>query len=100
MTRLHFTRAAEIVRAILDGEWTNDPPAWADCCRWRDGVEDFDTSELADRHRADADYTRAVQTAEAFISFFQYQREPNGFNRDRFLQACGLVEPATKGRAK
>lgn len=74
ITRQHFTRAAEMVRAINEGYWTADPPDWADpdC--------------------SDEEYVRAVQTAEAFILLFS-EFNPQ-FRTEKFLVACGL-----KGRS-
>lgn len=79
MTRQHFTRAAEIVRAIRDGDWTNDAPSWAQGLPY-----------WPEQSASDADYARAVQTAEAFIALFSEFN--SGFNQTRFLKACGLVE--------
>ena len=87
MTKLHFNRAAEIVRAILDGEWTNQLPDWAIM------NDQFLLDNVA--VPAEADHLRAVQTAEAFILMFQQFN--SRFDETRFLQACGLVEVA-KGR--
>ena len=79
MTKMHFTRAAELVNNIRQGAWTHEPPAWVDGERY-DGMPYSDIET--------ADYTRAVQTAEAFIILF---REYNPrFNEQKFLKACGL----------
>lgn len=77
-----------MVRAILKGQWTNDPPAWADENVYYDMVPVLASS-------SDAYYTRAVQTAEAFILLFRAFNPL--FDESRFLAACGLVEPAKKG---
>lgn len=82
MTAKHFRRAAEMVRAILDGEWTNDPPDWAE----RD--VDCWPVYINDPAEADYNYLRAVQTAEAFILLFECSNPR--FNRGKFLQQCGL----------
>lgn len=92
MTKRHFLRAAEIVLAIRQGEWTHEPPEW---------VEVFHTGRTDDYWCVDGlfnNYTRAAATAEAFIALF---REFNpDFHTDRFLIACGLMEaPTKKGRA-
>ena len=50
MTKQHFQAMADIVRAILAGEWTNEHPAWS-----------------LETHSDISWYGRAVQTAEAFI---------------------------------
>lgn len=76
MTKKHFEHAAAIVRAILAGEWTNEPPTWAD-------------NEPYEAHDSIIDNsTRAVQTAEVFIYLF-LEYNPR-FNRARFLRACGF----------
>ena len=78
MTRQHFQHAAIIVKAIRDGYWTDDFPSWADDSR-NVSIMDLNSDY----------YTRAVQTAEAFIKLF---REFNPrFNQAKFLKACGLV---------
>lgn len=74
------------IRAILEGEWTNEPPVWAD----------FD--KVSYGYRETPDYDRAVQTAEAFILLCQ--ADDDAFDVQRFLQACGLADtPTTKGRS-
>jgi len=77
---MHFVRAAEIVRAIRDGHWTNELPLWG---RNRSGVSPAITG-----------HERAVYTAEAFIVL------ATGFNprfdTQRFLIACGLVDAPVK----
>ena len=86
MTKVHFIRAAEMVRAIRDGHWTNEWPDWADRTY---------TNRLQSVYE-DNFYTRAVATAEAFIILF---REFNPrFNQERFLVACGLAELPVKRR--
>lgn len=82
MTRQHFEQMAAIVRSILNGEWTNEAPAW--CKDVRYGRIMYAPDE------EDATYTRAVQTAEAFIHLAS-SVNPR-FDRARFLRACGLVE--------
>lgn len=82
MTKQTFIKAADMVRAIRDGKWTSDPPRWAD--RGYLGDDYYGGEDGAQ------DYTRAVQTAEAFILLFQ-QSNPR-FDQERFLIACGLVE--------
>jgi hypothetical protein len=77
MTKQHFIRAAEIVKSIRDGHWTDEPPAWAD-------------NLVLMSHS----YTRAVQTAEAFLFLFK-EYNPR-FDEQRFLVACGLVEKPVK----
>jgi len=64
--------AARLVKTIRDAGFTDDVPTWA--------VDDPSNLE----------YTRAVQTAEAFIILFS-QFNPR-FNERQFLTACGLVK--------
>lgn len=85
VTKQTFIRAAAMVKAIRDGEWTNDPPTWATVPNRYDAIVSFDIPN----------YVRAVQTAEAFIILFTVSNDR--FNVQRFLVACGLAEP-TKGR--
>lgn len=84
MTKMHFTRAAEMVKAIVDGDWTMELPNWSDpSIGYR--VEVW--TECAGN--VSANYVRAVWTAEAFILLF---REYNPrFNESKFLKACGLA---------
>lgn len=82
MTKKHFERAAEMVKSIRDGNWTNEPPSWADGDR-----------AYTPRHN-DLAYRRAVQTAEAFLQLFN-EYNPR-FDEQRFLVACGLVEAPVK----
>ena len=75
LTKKHFERMAEIVRAIKDGQWTNEYPSWvSDASRWQM------TPELL----------RSIQTAEAFIILAR-QFNPL-FDTERFLKACGFEE--------
>jgi hypothetical protein len=74
--------AAKIVNAILNGKWTNEPPAWANISRMTS--EDFP-------HSMNHQYTRAVQTAEVFIILFQINPK---FDPRKFLTACGLKTEA------
>jgi hypothetical protein len=76
------------VRAILDGHWTNEPPAWANSF--------YSAPYLTDS--SEESYTRAVQTAEAFIVLFTEWN--SRFDRDRFLIACGLVDAPVKTRVR
>lgn len=87
--RLDFNRAASIVRAIRNGDWTMQFPDWAD--------EDRNTSDVivfGSETGSDHDYTRAVHTAEAFIIFFQLTQPK--FDSHKFLIACGLIERTAK----
>ena len=93
MTKKHFQQMAEIVHAILYGCWTDEPPYWADPLRG-DWQSSFDATQMH--------YTRAVQTAEAFIVVC---REFNPrFDEQQFLVACGLADAppkrGTKGRTR
>ena len=83
MTKQHFIRAAQLVRSIRDGNWTNDFPAW------------FDRRDVGQSFIVTAEH-RAVMTAEAFIALFS-EFNPR-FDRTRFLVACGLVESPVKPR--
>lgn len=74
VTKQHFQLAAEQVRAILNGEWTDDLPSWA-------------TGDLPGVTTSNA--IRAIQTAEAYVLFFQHANPR--FNADRFLMECGLI---------
>lgn len=76
MTGQQFTRAAEIVKQILDGRQV-DIPMWA-------------MPLLSHTNTYAAPGVRAVQTAEAFIQLFTAFNDR--FDQQRFLQACGLVE--------
>ena len=90
MTKKHFIRAAQIINAIREGHWTNDPPSWgkvtpngSDVTRY-----DFDT----------APYVRAVQASELFINLAS-EFNPR-FDVNRFLIACGLKDaPAKRKRS-
>lgn len=85
MTKQHFIEAAAMVRSILEGEWTDEPPGWAEASRG-DWQGSFDEEQ---EH-----YTRAVQTAEALILLFQ--RLNPRFDQTRFLIACGLADKPVK----
>ena len=91
MTKKHFIRAAEIVKAILNGHWSHQPPTWA--IQYRG---DYDVTSPTQRLFVGRDYLRAVQTAEAFIVLAR-QFNPR-FDTHRFLVACGLVEQPTTAR--
>lgn len=93
MTKKHFIRAAEIVKAISEGRWTREPPLWADA-----EMYGWTGSEIGCWYDTEIDYTRAVQTAEAFIILAQAFN--HRFDVQRFLVACGLVEPVVKKRGK
>lgn len=82
MTKMHFTRAAEMVHAIVDGHWTSELPDFAN---YRSGRIETDSATMGNVCQP---YVRAVWTAEAFIILF---REYNPrFNEQKFLKACGL----------
>lgn len=89
MTKKHFEHAASIIRAILAGEWTNEWPIWAVC----DSNGNYQMGFIAPNVD---NYTRAVQTAEAFIILFQAYNPR--FSVNRFLVACGLAEKPEKKR--
>lgn len=77
MTTTLETHAASIVRAIHNGEWTNEAPEWAPV--------HYDQIDIAGD--LNLNYVRAVQTAEAFALLFRTM--PN-FSERRFLDACRL----------
>ena len=89
MTKRHFIAAAEQVKAILDGNWTFDLPGWAEASQGH--------FEQQDGVREDC-YTRATQTAEAYIDLFS--RFNLRFNVYTFLMACGLKDAPTKTRKR
>lgn len=91
ITKGSFIQAASMVRDVLQGGWTSAPPPWADKTRYMEGSGLFAQSEC---------YTRAVQMAEIFILLFTHANPR--FDRDRFLDACGLLlpEPITNGKTK
>jgi hypothetical protein len=83
-TKKHMESAAKIVKHILLGKWTNDPPEWANHCHMTITVP---CNEDA--------YTRAVQTAEVFIILFQGSKAlEQRFDAKRFLTTCGLKDEA------
>ena len=76
--------ATFIVREILDGRWASEPPLWASRVR-------FVTPVIGNWASIEEyDYTRAVQTAEAFCVLFA-EMVPE-FDETRFLRACGLID--------
>lgn len=81
-----FSAAAECVRNILEGLWTNDPPAWAST---RYIVDD----DLMSPSGSNQDYVRAVQTAEFLIIMFGLTP---GFDQQAFLVQCGLVDEVVR----
>lgn len=87
MTKRHFHAAAEQVKAILAGEWTNELPSWVD-------------QEFVVHHAwikapsTRSPMLRAIQTAEAYILLFT--RFNPQFNVETFLVACGLKEKPSK----
>lgn len=85
VSRNEMEHAASMVKAISDGKWTEEPPSWVD-------MNDYYPSTIMEH------YTRAVQTAEAFIVFFQ-AFNPR-FDVAKFLVACGLQETAAKRGAR
>jgi hypothetical protein len=78
---LMIRHAARMVRSIAAGQWTNAFPYWADANR----NNAFESCHSSDD---DVNYTRAVQTAEAFILLF-LKFDPT-FNDAAFLRACNL----------
>lgn len=73
MTAKDHKNAAEIVRNIREGNWSDSRPEWS-------GTEYY-------YYPADC-FTQAVQTAEAFVMLFK--AENSRFNQQRFLKACGF----------
>jgi hypothetical protein len=78
ITKQHFIRAAEIVRSIDTGDWTDDRPVW-----------------FVNTQRPEHD--RAAVVAEAFIVLAS-EYNPR-FDENRFLIACGLI-PAPPKKAR
>lgn len=93
MTRKHFQRAAEFIKGIVQGDWSSELPSWAPTPIGT--LIEVDT-EL--KGNVSPYYVRAVWTAEAFILLFQ-EFNPR-FNRETFLIACGLVQPAKPTRTR
>ena len=78
MTKRHFEAMADIVKAILADEWTDDLPDWS-----------------AESHiSVPTTYQQAARVAEAFIVLCE--RWNPRFDRQRFLVACGLVDAPSK----
>ncbi len=92
MTKMHFTRAAEMVKAIVDGHWTSELPRFAQ--DWHGG--DIIEVESAIVGNLSPEYVRAVWTAEAFIILFRGYNPR--FDEQKFLVACGLAEAPKKGK--
>lgn len=102
MQKRHFGQAAKMVKAILDGEWTSDLPAWA-LFPLKDPLDrGFNIVNIeidSDYGNVPSNFVRAVWTAEAFVILFR-QWNPL-FDETRFLIACGLVDaPAKRKRAR
>lgn len=98
-----FERAARLVKSIVDGKWTHEPPSWVPEERIYGTPESEESPtctgvyEGAPTDPESVDYTRAVQTAEAFIIFFT-TFSPR-FDRAHFLYTCALgPKPAPKRR--
>jgi hypothetical protein len=91
VSRNEMEHAASMVRAIAAGEWTNEWPSWV--------VNDSNGNRQTGFAPMDSDYgTRAVQTAESFILFFQ-AFNPR-FDVTRFLIACDLQDAPAKRRVR
>lgn len=82
VTKQHFQQAADMVKAIKAGDWTDQPPSWAETIPEGEVDAGYSRVETVD------DYTRAVQSAEFCILLFQAYNPR--FNVDTFLRACGL----------
>ena len=80
MTKKHFIAAANLVSSIRKGEWTNEPPAFANHNCYVPAWTEQDKDDI---------YTRAIQTAEAFIILFR-SFNPR-FDDKSFLKACGFT---------
>lgn len=90
ITKGTFIQAAAMVGSVLRGGWTPAPPDWADRSRYMEGsLGLFAKNEY---------YTRAVQMAEIFILLFTHANPR--FDRDRFLDACGLLTPEAPENGK
>jgi hypothetical protein len=83
--------AASLVRAIMAGRWSHDPPSWCD-------HDDYDSSNADWDDSGSYDYTRAVQTAEAFITLFT--KLDANFDEAVFLRECGFALPLPKDGAE
>lgn len=88
-TKKVFVDAAAIVRNMVDGIVSFDPPSWANRERYGRNV---------DMALDDACYIRAVWTAEAFIMLFT-SHNPR-FDTSGFLVACGLTSAPKTARTK
>ena len=92
MTKKHFEHAAAMVRAILENHWTHEAPSWAITSEAGEADSEYGVYDVGvydtDTER-NASYTRAVQTAEAFVKLFA-EFNPR-FDTARFLRACGFT---------
>ena len=93
MQKRHFQHAADMVKAILDGHWTNELPNWAP-----EQVGEPIEVDTRDSGNVKPSYVRAVWTAEAFIKLFS-EWNPL-FDQTRFLIACGLVAAPVKAKKR
>mgnify|MGYP001579065726 CR=1 FL=1 len=80
-----FSAAAECVKAILEGRWTNEPPQWAST--------HYSVDDSMSLSGPNQNYVRAVQTAEFLIIMF---RLTPGFDQQAFLAQCGLVDEVVR----
>lgn len=87
MQKRHFEAMANLVRAILNGEWTHELPIWSGY----DTGGDLAPIEVLtdDAGNLDVNKVRAIWTAEAFIILAR-AHNPR-FDERRFLKACGLA---------
>lgn len=74
---------ASMVRAILAGKWTTDPPDWAPlrAAQAADLLQQMSDTDVA--------LVRAMQTAEAFIILIH--AEDSAFDVTSFVRACGFI---------
>lgn len=83
MTKKTFEAMARLVRAIVDGAWTNEAPIWSPISF----DANIETDTIIDGNLP-PNIVRAVWTAEAFIVLAR-AHNPR-FDEKRFLKACGL----------
>lgn len=80
MNQRDITAMVAVVRAIKAGQWTDEPPVWADRERYSACIEGSDDAAV---------YLRAVWTAEAFVILAQQQDKY--FPVKTFLARCGFT---------
>lgn len=81
-------RMVGMVRAIRAGKWTSEPPAWCPA-EGADGERYQITDIRTSGEISDDTFTRAIQTAEAFILLAHASHLP--FDETKFLRDCGFL---------